>query len=42
MTGTIDIMCAVPAPTLEQVRAWLTREGWMLSVRLRESPVRKR
>lgn len=28
---TISITCTVPAPTLEQVRAWLTREGWMLA-----------
>lgn len=28
MTATITIPCAVPAPTVEQVRAWLTREGW--------------
>jgi len=26
--STIDIVCTVPAPTLAQVRAWLTREGW--------------
>ena len=25
---TIDITCSLPAPTLTQVRAWLTREGW--------------
>lgn len=28
MTGTIDITCSLPAPTLAQVRAWLTRMGW--------------
>lgn len=28
MTGTIDITCTVPAPTLAQVRAWLVRTGW--------------
>jgi hypothetical protein len=26
--STIDITCTVPAPTLAQVRAWLTRSGW--------------
>lgn len=25
---TIDITCSLPAPTLTQVRAWLTRTGW--------------
>lgn len=28
MTATIDIVCSLPAPTLAQVRAWLTRSGW--------------
>lgn len=28
MTGRIDITCSLPAPTLAQVRAWLTRTGW--------------
>lgn len=28
MTGTIDITCSLPAPTLAQVRAWLVRTGW--------------
>ena len=28
MTGRIDITCSLPAPTLAQVRAWLTREEW--------------
>lgn len=26
--STIDITCSLPAPTLAQVRAWLTRTGW--------------
>ena len=26
--ATIDITCSLPAPTLAQVRAWLTRMGW--------------
>ena len=29
MTGRIDITCSLPAPTLAQVRAWLTRTGWV-------------
>jgi hypothetical protein len=29
--ATIDITCTVPAPTLAQVRAWLTRSGWTVS-----------
>lgn len=28
MTGRIDITCSLPAPTLAQVRAWLSRTGW--------------
>lgn len=31
MTGTIDITCTVPAPTLAQVRAWLTHTGWTVN-----------
>jgi hypothetical protein len=26
--STIDMVCSLPAPTLAQVRAWLTRSGW--------------
>lgn len=26
--GRIDITCSLPAPTLAQVREWLTRTGW--------------
>ena len=29
MTGRIEITCSLPAPTLAQVCAWLTREGWV-------------
>lgn len=36
MTATIDITCSLPAPTLVQVRAWLTSAGWV------EDCVRKR
>ncbi len=27
-TGTIEILCTVPAPTIKQMRAWFVREGW--------------